>query len=521
MSYSWKTLAKAEALWKEGKDDEANNSMLLAAQEATDDAVKMREYGQLLLRMRRIWALVTSFRQAIDRFANDHMLADLLIDVFFQIGDAESALETYSLALSHGLPPHSHAIRRVTRVAIICGKLDELQSVLVACDSSQYKAESLAILANERIAYDRLELQRTKDLGNAAPSASEIRRAVLAGDLQYASHLYTVAAGSASIAEMDLLDIAYNTHPPSGNESVKLSFMGWRLLKRLNGSSPAKLFAAAFCLLPRGDVYGANLLLEEALGGLDLDQFPTTADLALRLTTSCSVFGALPQCRILEISGALWNALRRKEYSILAAGFAARSNRSPVVRLPSSNRPRIAVCVSGQLRGYARSWPETRASLEGMDVTYFVFTWDNTGAGFGVGDSITRKLPEAVRDTIASGFQTKDFFSTRYPNTFDRLNEATKITTAECSKFFGTPFAQVDDEDEFDARYSSFLTLRRSGSINQAKMYYGIHKAIEMKNIHEAAMGMRFDAVIRIRPDLAVKRVASSDIVIAAGGTQL
>ena len=150
-----------------------------------------------------------------------------------------------------------------------------------------------------------------------------------------------------------------------------------------------------------------------------------------------------------------------------------------------------------------------------MDVTYFVATWDKTGAGFGTGDSISRKLPDSFRDKVSLSFQTRDFFSSRYPNTFDRLNQSSKITTEECIDFFCTPFVEVCDEDEFEARYEACRGLRVGGNLNQAKMYYGIHAAIEMKKKFEADNQMRFDAVIRSRPDLTVQSIGLTDIRIA------
>jgi hypothetical protein len=294
--------------------------------------------------------------------------------------------------------------------------------------------------------------------------------------------------------------------------------MGWSIRQRFPSSAAANLFAGAFGLLPFGDAYGARDLLEESLNSSNTLQDAGAVDVALYLATSCSAFGTLPESRVAEISGLLWHDLVRKDYSILANGFAARSIRSPILRSSVSERPRLAVCLSGQLRSYLTSWPVTKAALKGMDVTYFVSTWDNTGAGFGTGDSIARKLPDLVRNKIASAFQTRELFSTRYPNTFSRLNESNKITAAECMDFFNTPFVEVSDEHEFEAAYKSFPDIHIAGNLNQAKMYYGIHSAIMMKKKYEAQHGMRFDAVIRTRPDLQVKSIGHTDVLIPKSG---
>ena len=468
--------------------------------------------------MRYFWLLIETYQRALYAFPCDYRFPDLLVTLFFQIGDADRALESYRLAVALGMPPQSHAIRRVTRVAIWCGRLDELQTVLGDPTSSEFEAESHAMLSNERIAYERFEIRRKDEISDSLPSAANIQKARAEGDMPYSTYLYLVAAASTTIDDNELLNIAYNTHACSGNVPIKNAFMGWRLLQRLPGSSLAKIYAGAFSLLRFGDVHGARILLDEGLANSEWIDFPGAADMALHLATSCSVFGTLPERRIPMISGMLWQALRRKDYSILANGFAARSVRSAFVRPLKTERPRVAVCVSGQLRSYLASWPATKVALEGMDVTYFVFTWDKTGAGFGVGDSISRKLPDSVRDNIASDFQTRNFFSTRYPKTFSLLNESSTITTAECMEFFGTPFVEVSDEEEFEARYESYSGLRCGGNLNQPKMYYGIHKAIMMKKKYEDLFNMRFDAVIRIRPDLGIQRVGASDIRIASSG---
>ena len=313
MSYPPGFIVNAEALWKDAKDVDAANIIVQAEQEASEDADKMLEYGRLLLRMRRLSLLISTLRRALVLFPDDHRLPDLLVDVFFEIGDADSALEVYSLAKARGLPPQSHAIRRVTRVAIWCGRLDELQAVLEDPASSEFEAESHSMLSQERVAHSHFEGRRRAELGNKPPSVIDIRNAATSGSLPYASHLYTMAATSTSINCSDLLAIAYNVHPTSGNVPCKLAFMAWRLLKRLPSSSPAKIFVAAYCLLQNGDAYGAQELLEDALRNSDGIQFPVAADLTLQLATSCSVFGAMPERRVPEISGELWHALNRKE----------------------------------------------------------------------------------------------------------------------------------------------------------------------------------------------------------------
>jgi hypothetical protein len=514
----WDTLMKAETFWKEGKDSEAQNAIASALQEAAEDADKMFECGKLLLRMCHHWQLIEILQRSLCTFPRDWRFADLLVNLFFQIGDADRALESYSVAVSRGMQPQSHAIRRVTRVAIWCGRLDELQAVLGDPTSSEFEAESHTMLSRERIAHERFEKRRKDESGDAPISADDILKARVKGDMAYSTFLYRAAATSTSIHDRELLRIAYSTHACFSNVSCIEAFMGWRLLQRLPNSSLAKIYAGAYSLLRWGDVHGARTLVDKGLENSEFINFPGAADMALHLATTCSVFGTLPERRIPVISGMLWHALRRKEYSILANGFAARSVKSPVVLPSKTDRPRVAVCVSGQLRNYLTSWTATKAALEGMNVTYFVFTWDKTGAGFGVGDSISRKLPDSIRYKIASAFQTKDFFSTRYPKTFSLLNESSTITTAECVEFFDTPFVEVSDEEKFEARYESYSGLRWVGNLNQSKMYYGIHRAIMMKKKYEDEYNMRFDAVIRIRPDLGIQRVGASDIGIASSG---
>jgi tetratricopeptide (TPR) repeat protein len=515
---SWTTLSRAKQLWENGKDAEAQSTLALAEQEASNDASKMLEYGKLLLRMQRLWLLIQTFRRALNTFPGDHRFPAMLVDAFIKIGDADSALEAYSLAKACGLPPESHAIRRVARLAIDCGRLDELQAVLGDQNPSDFEAEINTLLTRERIAYEQFEALRKHDLGDKPPSVDYIWSAARLKKLHYASYLHTFAAGSPSIAEELLLDIAYKTHPLTTNASFKLAFMGWRLFKRFPKNSAAKVFAGAFGLLGWGDVCGAETLLEEALGSSESLRLPHAATVALDLATSCSVFGAMPVHRLPEISGELWHALINKERSVLANGFAARSYHAPIKQPLISERPRIAVCISGQLRSYAASWPITCAALEGMDVTYFVFTWDAIGAGFGTGDLISRKLPDSVRNNIASAFQTRQLFSTRYPQTFAKLNESSKITPEECKMFFGTRFIQVGNEEEFEGRYKSCSGLRIGDNLNQAKMYYGIHKAITMKKNYELEHDIRFDVVIRIRPDQHIISVGANDLNAARCG---
>jgi hypothetical protein len=177
-------------------------------------------------------------------------------------------------------------------------------------------------------------------------------------------------------------------------------------------------------------------------------------------------------------------------------------------------RPRIAICVSGQLRGYLPALASWRKHLlPGLDATFYLHTWKQTG----------RSGTEPYRRFLP--FEGKHFlqcyreqclkmghgnFVRRYPHLFKELSESSEITEPYLAALYETN--QVVVEDETSPEFT--------GWSNSRKMHYKIDRAQSLveKSGHE------YDMILRIRPDKAMRLMLGTWDSMAGllrGGTRI
>lgn len=179
------------------------------------------------------------------------------------------------------------------------------------------------------------------------------------------------------------------------------------------------------------------------------------------------------------------------------AAHAARNHAAGYLPLLArgQRRVRVAVCVSGQLRGFRQVLPGWRRSLFAhADCTFFVHSWAEIGRS-GAQPSRTvlpfagSRFPDAYRRLgLQEGFPA---VQQRYPSLFARLRDGARVTATEVGAIYDTPYVEIDDEADDAFR----------GFDNQQKMHYKIWAAGQLM----MAGGGRFDLVVRIRPDLAIR----------------
>ncbi|SNY90073.1 hypothetical protein SAMN04515647_0215 [Cohaesibacter sp. ES.047] len=165
-----------------------------------------------------------------------------------------------------------------------------------------------------------------------------------------------------------------------------------------------------------------------------------------------------------------------------------------VPAIHTNSKLRIALCLSGQMRGYRQAWPSFNLmGLQGHDVRIFVHTWLDAG-------SIEPLPPKDVRlFTGEFGPAWRSVWNEmgsahmlhRYPRFF-RLFDAnmTQVDEASLKGFYGTDHVVVED-----ANLPQF-----AGFTNSRKMHY----KIMMANRLAQDSGEEFDLVIRFRPDIVL-----------------
>jgi dTDP-glucose pyrophosphorylase len=162
-------------------------------------------------------------------------------------------------------------------------------------------------------------------------------------------------------------------------------------------------------------------------------------------------------------------------------------------RLSVRRRLRVALCVSGQLRGYLQAF-ETwqRKLLHGIDCDIYVHSWDRIGqsgaAPFRTGNVLPfdgEKFAKAYRAHCLD--LSYEQVKARYPNLFSTLSEDGMVEESQLRALYGSEFIVLETEkaDQFD------------GWSNSRKMHYKIHACSELA----LGQGREYDLVIRLRPD--------------------
>src|ERR1700722_17856507 len=191
------------------------------------------------------------------------------------------------------------------------------------------------------------------------------------------------------------------------------------------------------------------------------------------------------------VIGALTSMVREARLDSQAHG-SPQSIGSPAV-VGRVGKPRVAVCVSGQLRGYEsarQSWEAL--DFGSMECQYFVSVWETIGQNWNRAWSAFRRYPVIL--SAINGPAGMDFLRLRYPRLAAAMLEALRIGNIadinHLREFYGTRDIEVADDN----------TGLFAHANNTWKMYYKIGRAHEMA----VNSGKDFDLYVRIRPDQRV-----------------
>ena len=204
--------------------------------------------------------------------------------------------------------------------------------------------------------------------------------------------------------------------------------------------------------------------------------------------------------------------LERTLHQAINAGWNKAAVAAPMLgRL--RRKPKAAICVSGQLRGFRQSLETWKRSLlPALDATIFVSSWSRIGrAG---AEPFRYVLPfEGSRfqhEYRAIGTEIGlPEMQERYPSLFAELDRSGFVEKDELSRIYDTPHVHLDDDS--NQPFDSFT--------NPEKMHFKIEQCFHMAE----ASGEEFDLVIRIRPDKPVEILALDwrDLVGATRGQAL
>ncbi|MEO0659447.1 MAG: hypothetical protein AAFY74_18545 [Pseudomonadota bacterium] len=169
----------------------------------------------------------------------------------------------------------------------------------------------------------------------------------------------------------------------------------------------------------------------------------------------------------------------------------------PAPALSLSRRPRVGVCISGQLRGYTQAHPTVmRHLLNDVEPVIFVDTWRKIGRKTPTPAQAWRMFSGSFLRTYQStadamGFQA---MRARYP-ALTALDDASTVDVETLAAFYDCPPDHIRIEDDETGPFTGYS--------NPRKMYHKIRGAQTMLE----ASGLEVDAVLRIRPDKSLDGV--------------
>jgi len=170
--------------------------------------------------------------------------------------------------------------------------------------------------------------------------------------------------------------------------------------------------------------------------------------------------------------------------------------------------PKVALCISGQMRGFSLTWPGIkREFVDTYNPDIFVHTWDEESftpplfrrlSRF-IGTDLVRLLPLDLQQTLA--------FSQRFPETAKKLQQPIKrpISSNEIGDLVDSRHVVVESEKNLADAGMFPKEIWHRGNANQAKMFYKIFQCDKLREQQELISGAPYDIVIRIRPDFNLK----------------
>lgn len=183
-------------------------------------------------------------------------------------------------------------------------------------------------------------------------------------------------------------------------------------------------------------------------------------------------------------------------------------NRVPFPTLHQANRtPKVALCVSGQLRSFSSNWPSIKSNfVTSLSADLFFHTWDKQSMTPPRFARLNRFLPDEVVARLPAYLHNPPEFKKRFPRTFDQIiapilisvDRQTLATMTEAKDIV------IESEDSCSEIADVPDRLLFNGKANQVKMFYKTHACDLLRRQQEIKERSAYDVVIRMRPDLDI-----------------
>ncbi|WP_019865618.1 tetratricopeptide repeat protein [Methylovulum miyakonense] len=163
----------------------------------------------------------------------------------------------------------------------------------------------------------------------------------------------------------------------------------------------------------------------------------------------------------------------------------------------------VALCISGQLRGYKDAFIAINKSIIGpLQPDIFIHTWADVGfkapfPSIHANRVFHGQFLHAYQDLLFRKNYSYNDIKKLLPTLFRLLDENTSVTQKQLKEFYQTEFVVVEDDKE--GRFEKLT--------NQQKMRYKIDACNQLIK----KTGKHYDLVIRLRPDLELHAVTPID----------
>lgn len=190
-----------------------------------------------------------------------------------------------------------------------------------------------------------------------------------------------------------------------------------------------------------------------------------------------------------------------ERYSILRKEEDLRYSKYKISHSKSINigvqHPKIAVCISGQLRGFRYAlptWFDAGIDPRNSNITFFVHAWRKLGAKKPYYVTSLRSFPDEFGKAFYSVGQVlgQNALEERYPNLFAAFAVNETVSVEEVQDLYKTNHVVLEDDADDD-----FID-----KTNAYKMYYKAESAWKLSHKHYE----KFDLTMRIRPDQIINQ---------------
>lgn len=195
-----------------------------------------------------------------------------------------------------------------------------------------------------------------------------------------------------------------------------------------------------------------------------------------------------------------------KEYSPAVDRYISSDKFSLPVAAKKSNK--IAVCISGQLRGFSENAENIKKNIvDKFDCDVFFHVWDQEACYPPRFRFLDRIFGRRIAEEIPLDFKDYVVFAHKLPETVAKIKRGSVslIDENRIISYFPGASIFVESEKNFLSKYDISRDLYHARTINQLKMFYKIYACDAVRRQREIVEGFEYDAVIRIRPDLNLR----------------